>query len=180
MRSSRLWSLLLVPAGLVAGHVIGYGAAGALGAMPATTAGHSYLQGLLCLAVPFSLAVLGQAVIAGVRAEVPPVRFASLGGAQVALFLLIEVAGRAAAGVPVLDALIEPSILLGALAQIAVAGALWSAVRAATRVGTRLAAPGGDTAVRVASAWRPTGAVPAARSIALSSISRRGPPVVLS
>lgn len=177
MRRSRLWVLLLVPGGLGAGHAIGYGAAAAVGALPVTTGGHSYVGALLRLAIPFSLAVLGRALHAGMRSELPPVRAGHLASLQLGLYLLIEVAEHAAAGVAVLEALTQPSTLLGALAQVLVAWALCAAVRAATRAGCRIAHRRPTPRMRVTP---PTliDRLSAVRRVALCSISERGPPAL--
>ena len=181
-RTPHLWSLLLVPAGLVAGHLLGYRAAGLLGAAPPVTGGHSYLQGVVCLAVPFSLAVLARALLSGVSSESPPVRFPLLAAAQVGLFVLVELAEHAAAGVGPVDALLEPATFVGVLAQLVVAWALWFVVRAATRAGSRLVSQRRPVPklAGFAAPWRPVDGGRSIDLVAVSSLSRRGPPALVA
>lgn len=178
MAPSRLWSLLLVPGGLAAGHALGYRAALVLGSDPAVAGGHGYLQGMLCLAVPFTLAVLGRALLAGTRSQVSPVRFGSLATAQVMLFLAIEVAEHAAAGVPPSVSLRETTTVLGLAAQVVVAWLIGRVMRSVTAAAERVAAATRDLPRPRAIPRRPRTHARVTPCVATPSLSRRGPPVV--
>lgn len=177
MGSGRRWSLLLVPGGVAAGHVLGYGAAGLAGATPSLTGGHGYLDVLLRLGVPFTLAVLARAFLSGTRSELPPVRYRDLAALQVAAFAAIEVGEHALAGIGPGRSLVETSFWLGVLAQLLVAGGLVALTAWLRRVGEAVAGRQ-RRRPRVASpAARPLRslvAVPAV--VAVGSLSRRGPP----
>jgi hypothetical protein len=178
--SGRRWSLLLVPGGVAAGHVLGYGAAGVLGSAPALTGGHGYLDVLLRLGVPFTLTVLARAFLCGARSELPPVRFRDLAVLQVAVFATIEVGEHAAAGIGPAHSLVAASLWLGLLAQILVAAGLVALTAWLRRVGAAVA--GGRRRRPAVALPRPRSlrslvAVPAI--VAVGSLSRRGPPVVL-
>jgi hypothetical protein len=176
VRPSRLWSLLLLPGGLAAGHALGYAGARLVGSTPSIDGEHSYLGALLCLGIPFSLAVVARAILAGTRTEVAPVRFGILAIAQVLCFAIIEIAEHASVGIDPGTAVRELSFVLGVLAQLAVAWLVCAVVRATTRVAAK------------ASRRRPSAAHPAASTlpgsdvcvlrfaVAVSSLSRRGPP----
>ena len=176
MRTLRWWSLLLVPSGFLAGHELGYQAATALGRAP-VPGDHGYLGGVALVAAPFAFAAVARSLLAGLRDELPPVRWSTLAGAQVALFLTAEVAEHAAAGLAPAATLAEPAVLLGLAAQLAVAALLVRIVRTTHEVGTALAAA--RRAGRTATGARPgpaTRAVPRPATVPVSSLSRRGPP----
>ena len=98
MRNLRWWSLLLVPGGFVAGHELGYQGASALGAAPVAAGGHGYLSALLLIAAPFAFAAMARSLVAGLRTELPPVRWSTLAAAQTVLFLAVELAEHTRAG----------------------------------------------------------------------------------
>ena len=139
MRTLRWWSLLLVPSGFLAGHELGYQAATALGRAP-VPGDHGYLGGVALVAAPFAFAAVARSLLAGLRDELPPVRWSTLAGAQVALFLPAEVAEHAAAGLAPAATLAEPAVLLGLAAQLAVAALLVRIVRTTHEVGPLAAA----------------------------------------
>jgi hypothetical protein len=181
MRSSRLWSLMLVPGGVAAGHALGYSAAELAGSSPAVPGGHGYLDVLFRLAVPFTLVVLGRAFLSGARHELPPVRFARLAALQLGLFTAVEVVEHAAAGIGPARSLRELSLVLGAIAQLAVAGALVRLVRWMRRAGELAAAARRSRPHRPAAV--PRRAVDGVVTVpvgAVSSLSRRGPPLQLA
>lgn len=177
VRPSRLWSLLLVPGGLAVGHAVGYGGARLLGVTPSIQGSHGYLEALLCLAIPFSLAVLGRSVLAGARTELAPVRFGLLAAAQVTGFVAIEVLEHASVGIGPSASLREATLLLGVLAQIGVAWLVCAVLRAASRVAARVLGrrPAPARRHEVAPA-RPVVCTPRL-PVAVSSLSRRGPPL---
>lgn len=176
MRPSRLWSLLLLPGGLATGHALGYAGARVVGATPSLEGGHGYIEGLFCLAVPFTLAVLGRAVLAGTRTELAPVRFGLLASLQVACFVGVEVAEHASAGIGPSSSLREASLLLGVLAQIGVAWLVCALIRAANRVAARIATRTSDRRRRSPQPILLPVDWVAAFAVAVSSLSRRGPP----
>lgn len=169
-----------MPGGVAAGHVLGYGAADLAGATPSLTGGHGYLDVLLRLGVPFTLAVLARAFLSGTRSELPPVRYRHLAVLQVAVFAAIEVGEHALAGIGPGRSLVEASFWLGILAQLLVAGGLVALTAWLRRVGEAVAG-GRRRRARVAVAatgpLRSLVAVPAV--IPVGSLSRRGPPVVV-
>lgn len=180
MRSLRWWSLLLVPGGFVAGHELGYQGAAFLGAAPVTAGGHGYLSSLVLVAAPFAFAALARTVLAGVRAELPPVRMRTLAAAQVGVFLAVELAEHLQAGLSPARTVTEPAVVLGLVAQVAVAAMLVLVLRssqqavAAVASARRRAAP-------PARSRPPVRPVPARGLVPLivpvSSLSRRGPPL---
>lgn len=177
VRPSRLWSLLLVPGGLAAGHALGYAAARLVGATPSIDGGHGYIEVLSCLAIPFTLAVVGRSVLAGVRAELAPVRFGLLAVLQVAGFASIEVLEHASVGIGPSTSLREASLLLGVLAQVGVAWLICALLRAANRVAARVLGRR-----RASLRHEPVRAVchevcVPHLAVAMSSLSRRGPPL---
>jgi hypothetical protein len=180
MRSSRLWSLMLVPGGVAAGHALGYSAAELAGSSPAVPGGHGYLDVLFRLAVPFTLVVLARAFLSGARHELPPVRFSRLAALQVALFAVVEIVEHGAAGIGPAQALGELSLVLGIAAQLLVAGALVRLVHWMRRAGELVAAARQAPRRRTAPVLRPSGtAVAVVPVVAVSSLSRRGPPPTL-
>ena len=179
MRSLRWWSLLLVPGGFVAGHELGYQGASALGAAPIAAGGHSYLSALLLIAAPFACAAMARSLVAGLRAELPPVRWSTLAAAQTGLFLAVELVEHARAGLSPAATLAEPAVLLGLVAQLVVAAMLVRIVRTSHVAGAAVAAPPRRRAPLRATrrVWRPIPLTMATSVVAVSSLSRRGPPV---
>lgn len=175
MHSSRSWSLLLLPGGLVVGHGASYALGAAVGGGGRSRGGHGFLEPLLCLSVPLSLGVFARALIAGLRAELVSTRFRQVAPMQAVLFAVIELLEHG--DTPGTTRAIW--MLVGLVAQVAAAALLCAVVRAATAAGAglrkrRLCAP--------ARAGLPRRAITAGRtlpqlSVALGSLSRRGPPL---
>lgn len=176
VRPSRLWSLLLLPGGLAAGHALGYAGARLVGSTPTISGEHSYLGALLCLGIPFSLAVIARAVVAGTRTERAPIRFSTLAVAQVLCFAVIEVAEHASVGIDPAAAVREMSFVLGVLAQLAVAWLVCAVVRVANRVAAKVARRRATVPSRRAQPALVADLCVARFSVAMSSLSRRGPP----
>ena len=177
VRPSRVWSLLLLPGGLAAGHALGYSGAELVGSTPSINGEHGYLGALLCLGLPFALAVVWRAVLAGTRAERSPVRPSTLALAQVASFAAIEIIEHARAGIGPATSMREASFVLGVLAQLAVAWTVCALIRAANRVGAKAAERRRrrvDVSAPRSSAW--VGSCVPRFAVAVSSLSRRGPP----
>jgi hypothetical protein len=180
MRALRWWSLLLVPGGFVAGHELGYQAAGALGSTAIAAGGHGYLSFVVLVGMPFAFAALARTFLAGFRDQLPPVRFRTLALAQAALFLTVELVEHAAAGVGPAEALVRPEVVLGLVAQLAVAAVLTLIVRTTHDVGAAVA---GATRRRATPAarptWRPAADQPVVLAVWVSSVTTRGPPAAL-
>jgi hypothetical protein len=179
VRSSRLWALLMVPGGLVAGHVIGARVAGRFD--PASAGAHWDLGLLWVVAVPVTLAVLARAFVAGLRGELAPVRCSTLALQQIALYVGIELVEHLAAGVTPIDALAERSLLVGALTQVVVAGGLALLIGALRGVGRAVASGAQPRSTRQRSRrpWAVTTRRDARPSLVLLCAPRRGPPAPL-
>jgi hypothetical protein len=172
--------LLLVPLGFAAGHELGYQAAAALGAPSIVAGGHDYVVAVLLVAAPFALAATARSALAGLRDELPPVTVRTLLGGQAALFAAVELGEHAAAGLSPAQALAQPAVVLGLIAQILVA-ALLVAVLATSRRAAAVVAAGrrrtvGRRPVRRTWAAGPRAIVPAV--VPVTTLSRRGPPVL--
>ena len=177
-----MWALLLLPGGLAAGHTLGYWAAGASGSTPSLTTSHGYLGDLTALAVPFTVAVVLRVFTSGARGEALPLRLAPLAAMQVLLYVAVELAEHLGAGMTAAESLAEPSMLVGALAQVLIAAGLWLGLRLVHRAGEAVSAARVRPHTRRARPPRwviatPTWATPIVDG---GSLSRRGPPRVLS
>lgn len=167
--------LLLLPGGLAVGHAISYSVLGPAGHVDVWFAGS--VEGLLCVAVPLAVAALVRAVVAGLRDEPAPIRFAPLAALQVALFLVVEVVEHAGSAA-------RPSVLLavalGVAAQVVAAALVCALVHGATALGRR--ARGRRTRPR--SDAHAAGQLRPRRSgwstLLLLPQQRRGPPLALA
>jgi hypothetical protein len=180
MRALRWWSLLLVPGGFVAGHELGYQGASALGAPPVTAGGHGYLSALVLIGAPFAFAALARSLLAGFRGELPPVRWTTLAGAQVALFALVELGEHVHAGLSPAQTLAQPAVLLGLAAQILVAGLVVLILRSSHEAAAAVAAARSRRGARrwaTTRTWAAPRPVPLPVTVPVSSLSRRGPPL---
>ena len=183
VRPSRLWSLLLLPGGLAAGHLIGYAVVRAQGGVPSLNTGHGYLHTLGMLAVPFTAAALLRIGVSGARGERLPVSFTRLAVQQVLAYMAVELVEHAAAGISPSVSLRESTMIWGIAAQVAVAAAVSLVVRGVSRAGRRLVLRGrvGWLSIISAPARHDQPAAGAVTpSVALSSLSRRGPPLACS
>ncbi|HEX6569460.1 MAG TPA: hypothetical protein VF015_09850 [Acidimicrobiales bacterium] len=182
IRALRWWSLLLVPGGFVAGHELGYRGASALGGSPAAAGGHGYLGAVLLVAAPFAFAAVARSLLAGFRDELPPVRWATLAEAQAALFATVELVEHLRAGLSPGETLAQPAVLLGMVAQLAVAAALVLVLRSSRQAAAVVAsARRRRRAPLPRPPARPWGApargpVPLPARVSVWSLSRRGPP----
>jgi hypothetical protein len=177
VRGLRWWSLLLVPGGFVAGHELGYAGASLVVAAPVTGGGHGYLALVVLVGVPFALAASARAFLAGLRHQLPPVGLRTLALAQVGLFLAVELGEHLAAGLGPAEALAQPAVVLGLVAQVAVAALLHVIVRTSHGAGAAVATARCRRPAHPARpAWRPTMAPPALTIVPVGSLSRRGPP----
>ncbi len=180
-RALRWWSLLLVPGGFVAGHELGYQWAALLG-HPAVLGGgeHGYLALTVLVGIPFGFAAVARSLIAGLRDELPPVRLGTLPCAQAALFLAVELAEHARAGLAPAETVAQPAVALGLVAQLAVATLLHLVIRssheAALAVAARRRRRAGARPARPA--WVVTAVLTTVSVVPFSSVSRRGPPAL--
>lgn len=177
-RALRWWSLLLVPGGFVAGHELGYAGASALGAPPVPAGGHGYLFTLVLVGAPLAFAAAARHVLAALRDELPPVRWRTLAMAQVVLFAAVELVEHARAGLTPLQALAEPSVLLGLAAQLAVATAVVAILRTSGRAAAALVTGRRRSVAHPAPrpVRRPARVVLRPIPVPVTSLSRRGPP----
>lgn len=182
MRRSALWALLLLPGGLAVGHMLGYWAASASGSAPSLTTGHGYLGDLRTLAVPFTAAAALRVFASGTRCEALPVRLGPLATMQVLLYVAVELAEHVGAGISAATALTEPSMLFGALAQLLIASSLWLGLRLVHRAGEAISAARARLHVRRArpARWVISTVAWGTPVVDAGSLSRRGPPVLLS
>jgi hypothetical protein len=178
MRASRT-PLLLLPAGLTAGHAAGYLVAGGPHHGASDAGAHGYVPLLLRLAVPLAAGALAGAVARGRRHAAPrPLRWDRLALHLAALFLLVEVAEHAVAGVGPAHVLHAPSTAWGLLGQLVAAWALTTLVRVAHRAGQWVApaapaAPAGGAPPRSRRAHADR---PVARDAAATWAHLRAPP----
>ena len=124
--------LLLLPAGLIAGHAISYGLLRTPEHTGVLFAGST--EALVCVSVPLAVAAIVRAVIAGLRDEPTPIRFAPQACLQVTLFVLLELLEHAGGAH-------RPSMMLalagGIVAQLVAAALLCALVHGATSIGRR-------------------------------------------
>jgi len=173
-----LWTLLLIPGGMAAGHVVGYALSAALGASPIVGSHHGYVGDLFFVAVPLTFAVLVRAFVSGLRDELPPVRFTALALAQAALFLSVELSEHAAVGIGAWDTLREPAVLCGLAGQLLVAWLIVMVVRASHRVGLIVGAPRPTPSyAHEHRRWGRSVALRGSLGVSVWSLSRRGPPL---
>lgn len=175
----RVVAALLVPFGVVASHLLAYAVAhrdadGAVAGVPP----HGHLGPLAIAAAVFlgiAFVASGRAGSRGENLMVSPARLAVLQGA---VFTAMELAEHGAHGAAVVAALAEPTLLIGLGVQVFVAIAATLFLRLGHEVGVLLARkkPG---VVHCSAVVRwigfAAGVVP---PIALSPVSRRGPPLV--
>ena len=176
LNSARTAVALAAPAGVVAGHAVGYLAADPHSGSPAVD--HSYLAGAPSLCAPLVVAALLWAATAGAGSCRRSLVAGPLLAAQWALFVGQELVEHTLAGHGPGAALQSPAVWIGVAAQALVAVALALLLRTAAVAGARVTtslstlATGLEppaTPARPRSAWRPSFAVTAAPS-------GRGPP----
>lgn len=162
-------ALLLLPSGLLAGHALSY---------PLRFRDHASLgfsmEALVCISMPFALAALVHAAIAGLRDTAAPVRYRSLALPQVALFLMIEVVEHASSSVRPAAGLM--ALILGVAAQMLAAAVLCGLAKGAHALGRRARGSRrpGAASTSLPARWRPSHA--SWSSVLLTPLSRRGPP----
>ena len=166
----------LVPAGAIAGHVLGYLLAGEDAALHG---GHSHLRPAAWVAAGATAAVLACLALARPGREPRPVRLASLVTAQVVLFGVVEAGEHLVAGHGPVSIVVSPSFRWGVLAQLLSGAVLVLAARLARASGVRvrsiLARRRPRPPAPVRSAPSPRAAV-LPRSPGASSVKVRAPP----
>lgn len=178
VRLPRVWTLLLIPGGMAAGHVVGYALAGAIGSSPVVGPHHGYVGDLFVVAVPLTVVVLVRAFLSGLRDELPPVRFALLALAQMGLFLSVELIEHGSVGIGALATLTEPAVLCGLAGQLVVAWFIVVVVRASHRVGVIVRAPRATPSRTTArQCWDRSIDPRCSVGVSVWSLSRRGPPL---
>jgi hypothetical protein len=139
LRQSPIAVLLLVPAGVLAGHALGYAGASHVHGGTAT-AGHSHGYLAAAGAVATLLAVLALAGVAIARPGASRVSFRTLLALQWGLLLVQEGVEHAVAGAPVVTLLTSFALWLSLAGQLVAAAGAALLVRSARAVGGRLAA----------------------------------------
>ena len=170
--------LLVLPGALVVGHLgasvaTGHAASGGSGAWS-----WAVVQVLLCAGLPLAAwAALG-ATIDGWRGRQATASPVALVAQQVVGFVGIDLLEHAVIGSSPWQALRGGAFWASLLVHVAVALLAWSALRLANHVGTVLARRARSGSTRLAQATQVvTGRPVPAPIIAISSLSRRGPPV---
>lgn len=178
VRTRRASAGMVLPGGLLAGHLLGVAVASRIGSTAVFTWGSGPISILACAGVPLAMAAFLVSFERGRRGR-PNVASAPLMVVQqVAAFLLVDLIERLLAGLTPGDALRDPWFWWAAAVQVLVAVGLWVVLRTAGALGGRVAArsrrvPGAPSAPSSPAA----GAVVPAFAVALSSLSRRGPPL---
>lgn len=173
--------LVMVPAGVLAGHGLAYLAFGH-GHEASHHLDHGYLAVVAALAVP--LAVAGLATAGWRPATTPvgptaPVGVAPYAALQAAIFVLQEAVEHAIAGHDPASLLDSPLLWTGLLAQAIVAAGITLAIRAAEAVGSRsllVAKFGSGLRLPALSPWRPMPVAPMPRPVTFGRPAGRGPP----
>lgn len=138
LKHGRLALLLLLPAGVLTGHALGYAGAGHTHGPAAGPHVHGYLTAAAAVAAPLALvALLWTVARPGSAARVS---FPRVLGLQWAALLFQESVEHLVAGEPLAALLGSRPLWLGLTAQLAVAGGAVLLLRSARAVGARLAA----------------------------------------
>ena len=169
-----------MPGGFVAGHELGYAGASALGSPSVAAADHGYLLTVLLVGAPFAFAAAARHLLAALRDEFPPVRFPTLAAAQIALFTLVETVEHAHAGLSLADTAAQPAVVLGLVAQLAVAAAVAAILHGTGRAAVAIVVWRRRRAPHPISrpVWRPRLLLLRPALVPVWSLSPRGPPVL--
>ena len=176
--SPRTAVVLAAPAGVLAGHALGYLSG------DSHTVDHSYLGVASAVVGPLAVAALLWAALTGTRARPysRPLPVGPLLAAQWMLFAGQEMAEHALAGHGPAEALRSPAVWLGLAAQVVVALGLTLLLRAAVVAGARLTASlaRGAPAAAAAGGWPRSTARRAPSLLAARLPTSRGPPPLLA
>ena len=180
LSSARVAVALAAPAGVLAGHAVGYLAGDAHSGGHAVD--HAYLSGAAAVVGPLAVAALVWAGLSGARPGARSLPFGPLLAAQWALFFGQEMIEHALAGHGPLAALESPAVWLGLAAQVVVALALAVLLHAAGATAARaLAFLARLLAPRtVAGGWARPAAWPAPSCLCRLRPASRGPPPLLA
>jgi hypothetical protein len=167
----RVTLALMMPAGVLAGHALGYGVAGP----HAGHDHHGYLPAAGAAAAVLALAALFAAAAGPGRGHI---RLSHLVAAQAAAFATQEVIEHAAAGHGAAAVLESPAVWLGLAAQVATALCAALVVASASAAGAVLLAARPADAARAlpAPTWLPPAADPFPAGVVLLAAGPRGPP----
>lgn len=167
--------VLVLPAGVLLGHAVGYGVGHHHGA---PTASHAHLSTVAVVAT--LLAATGLAVAVARRQSeaahpaLPVWRVAAL---QTTAFLALESAEQIAVGRSPVELAGSPAIWIGMLAQVAVAGLTRGALRLVATVPVAAwIVPSGTIQVRPGGFWTPLAAWAPSSAAACRPAGPRGPP----
>lgn len=173
----RLVVALTLPFSFVAGHVVGLALDhGGHGQEATVAAGHEYLRSLGAIGIPLVLVSLVVALVAGARKTPFRPRYLPTAASFLAVFATVEMVEHLAAGWSPADVAREPSFWLGLATQVLVATVVVAALRLLVRVGSLLGGAAPALVVRAGSTAAAL-VLPRVRSVALTPIRRRGPPV---
>ena len=180
LKSPRVAVVLAAPTGVLAGHALGYTAAGP----HAGAVDHSYLGTAAAVVGPLAVAAVLWAVATGGRSRsrsgLRPLPLGPLLAAQWAMFAGQEMVEHALAGHGPADALASPAVWLGLGAQAVVALGLAVLLKAAGLAGARLVAWPSRVDPGAAGGW-PRTTARRTRSVAAGlRPTSRGPPRVLA
>lgn len=178
MLRPRLLVALSVPFGFVTGHLVGFGLGHRdVGDGAAVEAGHEYLGSLTRVSLLLLVASLLVSLWSGARNRPIRPRYATAAGQLVGVFAVIEVIEHLALGWSLTHILTEPALWLGLLAQLVVAALVVAALRLFARIGTLIAVGVSEPPTRSAEAPAMR-VLPLVAPVALTPITRRGPPVM--
>lgn len=168
-------SLLVLPAALVGGHLLAAGFGLATGARIWSP---DLVTALICLTAPLAIAAGLCAARDGFRGHTTKVRPGLLVAQQVLAFVLLDALEHTISGGSPLAVVTDRSYWMSLFLHAAVGLVAWLALRSSGRIGRVLADRPAPSAMRVArsSPARPTPATVPQTVLALSSLSRRGPP----
>lgn len=181
MPSVRRRHLMVLPGGLVAGHLAASVATGHQPIPGSGGWGSTLVQALLCVGLPLAGWAGLAAVRDGWRGRSRVASPLSLVVQQVLGFVGLDLIEHALTGTDPWSAVQTGRFWITLAAHAAVGALAWMALRLATRFGRGLARLRRTRVVTWGSASpRPVSSVFAARIVALWSLSRRGPPVTFS
>ena len=129
--------LLIAPAGMLAGHAVGYLVAPSHLHAAGVADAHTHVPALATVAVPIAIVALLVLSLREPRRPRPRALW-WLAGLQAAAYAGMEVTERAAAGLDVATAAHDPAVLAGLAAQLLVASAIVVLEHVARRLGTVL------------------------------------------
>lgn len=143
MHSTRQrYGLLVVPFGVVAGHLVGYRLAHPDGIERRAVLGptHDYLSVSTWATVGLAVAALGWAAVEGARGHQAGFTAGTFLRAQSLAFVALEVLERVGSADPIGDTLREPAVMIGLALQVLLAVGAAALLRVSATLGARLVA----------------------------------------